>query len=66
MTEGPGSIDAVEALLEGQGYVAARSLATVVFLSLRLGKPLFLEGYNGFFQMLSGKRRHLRFLSMIG
>ena len=47
MTEGPGSIDAVEALLEGQGYVAARSLATVVFLSLRLGKPLFLEGEAG-------------------
>lgn len=47
MTEGPGSIDAVETLLEGQGYVAARSLATVVFLALRLGKPLFLEGEAG-------------------
>jgi len=47
MTEGPGSIDAVEMLLEGQGYVAARSLATVVFLALRLGKPLFLEGEAG-------------------
>ena len=47
MTELPSSIDAVEALLEGQGYVAARALATVVFLSLRLGKPLFLEGEAG-------------------
>ncbi len=47
MTDAPGSIDAVEALLEGQGYVASRALATVVFLSLRLGKPLFLEGEAG-------------------
>lgn len=47
MTELPGTIDAVETLLAGQGYVAARSLATVVFLSLRLGKPLFLEGEAG-------------------
>ncbi len=47
MTDLPGSIDAVEALLEGQGYVASRALATVVFLGLRLGKPLFLEGEAG-------------------
>lgn len=47
MTDLPGSIDAVEAMLEAQGYVAARSLATVVFLALRLGKPLFLEGEAG-------------------
>lgn len=47
MTDVPGSIDAVETLLEGQGYVAARALATVVFLSLKLGKPLFLEGEAG-------------------
>jgi MoxR-like ATPase len=47
MTETPGSIDAVERLLDAQGYVAARSLATVVFLALRLGKPLFLEGEAG-------------------
>ncbi len=43
----PATIDAVESLLSGQGYVAARSLATVVFLALRLGKPLFLEGEAG-------------------
>lgn len=47
MTDVPATIDAVEAMLEGQGYVASRALATVVFLSLRLGKPLFLEGEAG-------------------
>jgi MoxR-like ATPase len=47
MTDLPASIDAVETLLERQGYVASRALATVVFLSLRLGKPLFLEGEAG-------------------
>ncbi|WP_245749440.1 AAA family ATPase [Gemmobacter aquatilis] len=34
-------------MLAAQGYVAARSLATVLFLSLRLGRPLFLEGEAG-------------------
>ena len=43
----PASIDDVETLLAGQGYIAARSLAVVVFLSLRLGRPLFLEGEAG-------------------
>ncbi len=47
MTRIPDSIDAVETMLAAQGYVAARSLATVVFLSLRLGRPLFLEGEAG-------------------
>ena len=47
VTAAPASIDATEALLAGQGYVASRALATVVFLSLRLGKPLFLEGEAG-------------------
>ena len=47
MTPVPPTIDAVEALLADQGYVAARSLATVVFLALKLGKPLFLEGEAG-------------------
>lgn len=47
MTTIPSSIDAVETLLAAQGYVASRALATVVFLSLRLGKPLFLEGEAG-------------------
>jgi MoxR-like ATPase len=47
MTTVPSSIDAVETLLAGQGYVASRALATVVFLSLRLNRPLFLEGEAG-------------------
>ena len=34
-------------MLAGQGYVCGRALATVVFLSLRLGRPLFLEGEAG-------------------
>ncbi|APX17746.1 ATPase [Phaeobacter inhibens] len=40
-------MDAVETLLTEAGYVADRGLATVVFLSLRLGRPLFLEGEAG-------------------
>ena len=47
MTQIPPSIDAVETLLATQGYVASRALATVVFLSLKLGRPLFLEGEAG-------------------
>ena len=47
MTDIPRSIDAVETLLAGQNYVCGRSLATVVFLALRLGRPLFLEGEAG-------------------
>ena len=43
----PATIDAVEDMLATHGYVAARSLATVVFLPLKLGKPLFLEGEAG-------------------
>jgi MoxR-like ATPase len=47
MSASYGSIDEVEAMLAGQGYVASRPLATVVFLALRLGRPLFLEGEAG-------------------
>ena len=43
----PASIDEVVTLLASEGYVASRALATVVFLSLRLGRPLFLEGEAG-------------------
>ncbi len=46
MTE-PDSIDAVQTMLSAQGYVCGRALATVVFLSLKLGRPLFLEGEAG-------------------
>ena len=41
------SIDEVQSALAGQGYVCGRALATVVFLSLKLGRPLFLEGEAG-------------------
>ena len=41
------SVEATEALLASQGYVADRSLATVVHLSLAMGRPLFLEGEPG-------------------
>ena len=43
----PKSIDDTLALLAGANYVAERSLATAVFLSLKMGKPLFLEGEAG-------------------
>ncbi|MDU9003474.1 AAA family ATPase [Sedimentitalea todarodis] len=43
----PPSIEAVQEMLSAQGYVCGRALATVVFLSLKLGRPLFLEGEAG-------------------
>lgn len=43
----PTSIDDTQALLERAHYVADRSLATILFLALRLGRPLFLEGEAG-------------------
>lgn len=47
MIQNPNSIEAVETLLSSQGYVSSRALSTVVFLALRLGRPLFLEGEAG-------------------
>jgi len=41
------SIDDVQNKLSAQGYVCSRALATVVFLSLKLGRPLVLEGEAG-------------------
>jgi MoxR-like ATPase len=41
------TIDALQAALRGQRYFAPRGLATSVFLSLGLGRPLFLEGEAG-------------------
>ncbi|MCX7566197.1 MoxR family ATPase [Sulfitobacter sp. F26169L] len=41
------SIDSVQQMLSDQGYVCDRALGTVVFLSLKLGRPLFLEGEAG-------------------
>ena len=41
------SIDALQTLLETQDYVCGRPLATVAYLALTLGRPLFLEGEAG-------------------
>src|ERR1700759_759444 len=43
----PASVDAMLELLGSRGYLAERALATVTFLSLRMGRPLFLEGEAG-------------------
>src|SRR5262249_19410038 len=43
----PASIDATLELLGAADYLADRSLATVLFLALRMGRPLFLEGEAG-------------------
>ncbi len=41
------SIDQVQHSLQEQNYVSDRSLATSIYLALKLGKPLFLEGEAG-------------------
>jgi MoxR-like ATPase len=43
----PATIDDTLTLLSGADYLADRSLATVLFLALRMGRPLFLEGEAG-------------------
>jgi MoxR-like ATPase len=43
----PAGIEQLEAALAAQDYVADRRLATVVYLALKLGRPLFLEGEPG-------------------
>jgi MoxR-like ATPase len=43
----PKSIDETLALLASAHYLADRSLATVLFLALRMGRPIFLEGEAG-------------------
>jgi MoxR-like ATPase len=43
----PASIDDTVKLLRSTGYIAGRDLATVAFLSLKMGRPLFLEGEAG-------------------
>ena len=47
MSDLPTSIDDTQKRLGDVGYVCGRALATVVFLSLKLGRPLFLEGEAG-------------------
>ena len=41
------SIDQIQEALRGRAYIADRSLGTALFLALRLGKPLLLEGEAG-------------------
>ena len=43
----PSTIDQTDALLRSNDYVPDRSLTTAVFLSLKLERPLFLEGEAG-------------------
>ncbi len=43
----PVSIDETLTLLSESHYIADRSLATTLYLSLKMGKPLFLEGEAG-------------------
>jgi len=43
----PDSIDATLELLARGQYVGDRALATVLFLALKMGRPLFLEGEAG-------------------
>ncbi len=43
----PASVDATLSALGDGDYVAERSLATSLFLALKLGRPLFLEGEAG-------------------
>lgn len=41
------SIDELQAGLRAQNYIAERGLATAIYLALKLGRPLFLEGAAG-------------------
>jgi MoxR-like ATPase len=43
----PNSIDSTLDLLAKANYIADRSLATVLYLALRMGRPLFVEGEAG-------------------
>ncbi len=43
----PADIDQMAALLAAGDYIADRSLATTLFLSLSMGRPIFLEGEAG-------------------
>ena len=43
----PSSVDSVVDMLRDGNYVADRSLSTALYLALKLGRPLFLEGEAG-------------------
>src|SRR5437879_10443986 len=46
-TRAPDTIEAVIEELGEQRYIGDRALATGIFLALKLGKPLFIEGEAG-------------------
>ncbi|MEM9731631.1 MAG: MoxR family ATPase, partial [Myxococcota bacterium] len=54
------TVDAVEEALQKEGYVADSSLAMSVFLAVKMGRPLFLEGAPGV-----GKTEVARVLSRV-
>ena len=41
------TIEKIQEALRGQRYICDRSLATVVYLSIAMGKPVLLEGEAG-------------------
>ena len=41
------TIEAIEDGLAGQGYISSRQIATALFLAVRLGKPILVEGPAG-------------------
>ncbi len=43
----PATISDTQTLLESQDYVASRALATVLYLGLKMRRPIFLEGEAG-------------------
>jgi MoxR-like ATPase len=43
----PGSIDALQSILATERYIADRSLATSLFIALKLQRPLLVEGEAG-------------------
>ncbi len=43
----PNSIDTLQAELRARNYIPERGLVTSIFLALKLGRPLFLEGEAG-------------------
>jgi MoxR-like ATPase len=47
MSKLPDTINAMQTLLAEQSYLADRALATVLFLALKLNRPVFLEGEPG-------------------
>ncbi|MFC3226023.1 AAA family ATPase [Marinibaculum pumilum] len=56
----PETIEDALAMLERGNYVADRALATTLYLSLRMGRPLFLEGEAG-----TGKTEIAKVLSAV-